>query len=80
MPRITVSLKNNLYIKLLKFAMENQYSLSKTMTGLAEVGLRAHEKQHINNDGKSYETEEVFCYKLIIESDGLLRIIDRDQH
>ena len=80
MPRITASLSNSLYVKIQEISMSNHDSLSNTLTKLAEVGLLVHEKQQGKSDGKATSDIEEYCYKLIIESHGLLRIIAREKH
>lgn len=76
MPRVTITLPNDLHNKLIEFAGNNDDSLSYTITKMTEIGLMVTESQadKISNEDK-YSDIEKHCFKLIIQMNALVKNI-----
>lgn len=74
MPRITVTLPNDLHDKLIKYAGDNDDSLSYTITKMTEIGLMVTEsQQNKKNSEDRYSEIEKHCFKLMIQMNALLK-------
>lgn len=74
MPRISVTVPNMLYEKLLKHAGDNDDSLSYTITKMTEIGLMVTESQQEKKSlEEKYPDVEKHCFKLIIQMNALLK-------
>ncbi len=74
MPRVTISLPNDLHDKLIKYAGNNDDSLSYTITKMTEIGLMVTESQHKKkNSDDHFSAVEKHCFKLIIQMNALLK-------
>lgn len=74
MPRITVTLPNTLHQKLVKYAGDNDDSLSYTITKMTEIGLMVTEsQQNKKSQEEQYPDIEKHCFKLIIQMNALMK-------
>ncbi|WP_131783888.1 hypothetical protein [Legionella gresilensis] len=80
MPRITITLPKVTHEKLQKHAEDNDVSLSQTIAKMAEIGLIVAERRETNKNPESQFSEiEKYCFKLIIQMNGLLKNIAQSQ-
>lgn len=74
MPRVTVTVPNDLYKKLNKYAGDNDDSLSYTITKMTEIGLMVTESQQNQKSPEDkYSDIEKHCFKLMIQMNALLK-------
>lgn len=74
MPRVTVTVPNDLYKKLVKYAGDNDDSLSYTITKMTEIGLMVTESQQNQKSPEDkYSDIEKHCFKLMIQMNALLK-------
>lgn len=74
MPRVTVSIPNDIYDKLQKLSGDNDDSLSYTVTKMTEIGLMVTERQNAkSNPEDKYDLIESHCFKLIIQMNALVK-------
>ncbi|HAU1759013.1 TPA: hypothetical protein JBJ80_13345 [Legionella pneumophila] len=74
MPRVTVTVPNDLYKKLTKYAGDNDDSLSYTITKMTEIGLMVTESQQNQKSPEDkYSDIEKHCFKLMIQMNALLK-------
>jgi hypothetical protein len=74
MPRVTVSIPQELYKKLVKYAGDNDDSLSYTITKMTEIGLMVTEsQQHQKSIEGKFSDIEKHCFKLMIQMNALLK-------
>ncbi|HAT2000664.1 hypothetical protein ACN1BL_14600 [Legionella pneumophila] len=74
MPRVTVTVPNDLYKKLIKYAGDNDDSLSYTITKMTEIGLMVTESQQNQKSPEDKYTDiEKHCFKLMIQMNALLK-------
>ena len=80
MPRVTVTISDEIHDKLMKYAEDNKRSLSFAVTKMAELGLLVTERkgQKINPEDKFSEIEK-HCFKAIIQMNALLKNIAGSQ-
>ncbi|SEG42458.1 hypothetical protein SAMN02746093_02902 [Legionella quinlivanii DSM 21216] len=80
MPRVTITLPNALYAKLIKYAGDNDDSLSYTITKMTEIGLMVTEKSQESQSAEDQFSEiEKHCFKLMIQMNALLKNIASKQ-
>lgn len=76
MPRVTVTVPNELYNKLVKYAGDNEDSLSYTITKMTEIGLMVTESQQQQKSPEDkFSDIEKHCFKLMIQMNALLKNI-----
>lgn len=74
MPRTTVTLPNDIYKKLVKYAGDQDDSLSYTITKMTEIGLMVTEnQQHAKSPEDKFSDIEKHCFKLMIQMNALLK-------
>lgn len=80
MPRATISLPNDLYKKLVKYAGDQDDSLSYTITKMTEIGLMVTEnQQHFKSAEDKFSDIEKHCFKLVIQMNALLKNMASNQ-
>ena len=72
MPRVTISIPNKLHDQLVKYAGDNDDSLSYTISKMAEIGLMVTESQSKSLEDKFTDIEK-HCFKLMIQMNALLK-------
>ena len=74
MPRVTITLPNNLHQQLVKYAGDNDDSLSYTITKMTEIGLMVTESQQQQKSPEDrFSDIEKHCFKLMIQMNALLK-------
>lgn len=74
MPRVTITLPKDLHEKLVKYAGDNDDSLSYTITKMTEIGLMISENQRQNKSPEDrFSDVEKHCFKLMIQMNALLK-------
>jgi hypothetical protein len=80
MPRVTVSLPNDLHTKLVQYAGDNDDSLSYTITKMTEIGLMVTERsQNPQGSEDKFSDIEKHCFKLMIQMNALLKNMASNQ-
>lgn len=80
MPRVTITLPNDLHEKLIKYAGDNDDSLSYTITKMTEIGLMVTESQSQKKSPEDkFSDIEKHCFKLMIQMNALLKNIASNQ-
>ena len=80
MARVTVSLPKGVHEKLMKYAGDNDVSLSHSVTKMAELGLMVSERRAENKRPEDSFTEiEKHCFKLTIQMNALMKkLVEKD--
>ncbi len=74
MPRVTVTLPQDLHKKLSRYAGDNDDSLSYTITKMTEIGLMVTESQQNQKSPEDkFSDIEKHCFKLMIQMNALLK-------
>jgi hypothetical protein len=74
MPRVTITLPNDLHEKLIKYAGDNEDSLSYTIAKMTELGLMLTESQKEKKGPEDkFSDIEKHCFKLMIQMNALLK-------
>lgn len=73
MPRVTISLPNDIHSKLVDYAKRNDDSLSSTIAKMADIGIMVTENQKNKKKGKEHSEIEEHCYKLAIQMNIILK-------
>lgn len=79
MPRATIHVPNDTYQKIVDMASNNDESLSSTFVKLAEIGLYVKEKQAENTTNSQSSEIEIYCQKLILQINALVKSIASKQ-
>lgn len=80
MPRVTITIPNDVHTKLLNYARNNDDSLSYTIVKMAEIGLMVTENQQKNKSPEDrYSDIEKHCFKLMIQMNALLKNLAKQQ-
>lgn len=80
MPRITITLPQDLHQRLIKYAGDNEDSLSYTVTKMTEIGLMVTESQQKQKSPEDrFSDIEKHCFKLMIQMNALLKNIASKQ-
>lgn len=80
MPRVTITIPNDLHGKLLKYAGNNDDSLSYTIVKMAEIGIMVTENQQKSkNPEDRFSDIERHCFKLMIQMNALLKNLAKRQ-
>lgn len=80
MPRVTITIPNDVHTKLLNYAGNNDDSLSYTIVKMAEIGIMVTENQQKNKSPEDrYSDIEKHCFKLMIQMNALLKNIAKQQ-
>lgn len=75
MPRITITLPDNLHKQVLTIAGKENDSLSYTTSRLIEIGLLVMNSKTENKDENKTNDIEEYCQKLIIQINGIVKEI-----
>lgn len=73
MPRITITIPDNLHQQVVKMAGKENDSVSYTVTRLIELGLLVMNSKDKKDDEKTDTDLEDYCYKLIIQMNGIIK-------
>ncbi|HAU1387079.1 TPA: hypothetical protein KKX58_001667 [Legionella pneumophila] len=73
MPRITITIPDNLHKEVVKMAGKENDSVSYTVARLIELGLLVMNSKDKKDDEKTDTDLEDYCYKLIIQMNGIIK-------
>ena len=73
MPRITITIPDNLHKDVVKMAGKENDSVSYTVARLIELGLLVMNSKDKKDDEKTDTDLEDYCYKLIIQMNGIIK-------
>lgn len=74
MSRVTINLPTSLHEKFIKYATDNEVSLSYAIVKMGEIGLMVTERQLENKTLENKFSEiEIHCFKLIIQMHALTK-------
>jgi hypothetical protein len=79
MPRTSITFPENMHKKVIKIAQKENQSLSYTITKLVEFGLLVSENNNKKNTFDKESELEIYCKKLIIQINGILKEIATDK-
>ena len=75
MPRVTISMPNDLLKKLEEMSKDNDISLSATVVKMAELGVLVTESKKNNSADSGMSDIEKHCHKLTIQMNTLMKNI-----
>lgn len=74
MPRLTISLPNNIYNRLSSLAMQYDDSMSNIINRMIQLGMIGLDDEHHKMNGKNKANEvDSHCHQLIIQMNAMIK-------
>ena len=79
MPKVTIYAPNDIHDKINKIAQKNDESFSSVICRMAYIGLMVEERKNQKNKSSDKPEIDVYCQKLILQINALLKSISAKQ-